>query len=86
VTGPADTAARFRDLAERAGAAAEELTQMRERLALPLSVDRHALTGAIDGANGCRTWCEFLERRAGEAAVGPVSERGRGPGAGNSGA
>jgi hypothetical protein len=57
-------AVRFRAVAAQAGAAADLLTQMRERVALTDEVDRHALDGAIAGANSCRTWCEFLEQRA----------------------
>lgn len=65
--GRLSTADLFRQLAGRAKSIASELEQMRERVALTEQVDRHALSGAIGDANGCRTWCEFLERRAREA-------------------
>lgn len=61
------TAERFRELGAKADSIASELEQMRERVALTEQVDRHALSGAIGDANGCRTWCEFLEQRAAEA-------------------
>lgn len=64
------TAVRFGAAAAQAGTAADMLTHLRERLALTDEVDRHALDGAIAGANSCRTWCEFLERRARESGNG----------------